>query len=111
MKKISERIFNELMEQEKTQTELAKALDIPISTVNGWITKERTPDVQYLEKICKFLNCDLYWLLDIKNIPYLTQLSDVERDIIHTYREIDEKGKIRLEERAVTLLEEFKENR
>lgn len=108
---VAERIFSILEKKEITQTELAQALNVPVTTVNYWKKKNVNPDPQYLEKICKFLNCDLYWLLDIKDISCLTQLSDAERDIIYTYREIDEKRRIRLEERASALLEEFREEK
>jgi len=109
--KVTERIFEILEKKEITQTELAQALKIPITTVNYWKKKNTNPDIQYIDKICKFLDCDLYWLLDIKEIPYLTQLSETEREIICAYRTIDEKRKVRLEERASVLLEEYEEEK
>lgn len=52
-----------------SQTYLAKAMDIPFSTLNGYINGNREPSLDIVKDLSKHLNCTLDYLLDIPAIP------------------------------------------
>ncbi len=57
--------LRKLIEYNKTtQTELAKKLDISLSTLNGYITDYREPDIHMLSKLAKALNTTTDYLVN-----------------------------------------------
>lgn len=60
---ISERIFDLLKKQKKSQGALSIALGIRQATVSSWKTKGTTPAADLLEKIAEFFNVSVDYLV------------------------------------------------
>jgi len=67
MKEISQRIFDLLKAQGKTQKELAAVLGIDPSSVAGWKRDNTNPKAEYLPLIAKFLNVSGDYLLGLSD--------------------------------------------
>lgn len=60
---LGQRLNIKLKENNLTQKELAKLLNVSTSTLNGYFTDYRTPDYDTLIKLCNVLNTHLDYLL------------------------------------------------
>ena len=60
---MGERLRKLLKERHMTQTQLAKKLDISASTLNGYITGYREPDMQMLSLLAKELDTTTDYLI------------------------------------------------
>lgn len=61
---IGARIRILLEKQGITQTELAKRLDISVSTLNGYVNDYREPDIQTLSQLARELQTTTDYLID-----------------------------------------------
>lgn len=46
-----------LFESGKTQTDLSNDLNIPKSTISGWMNGKRTPKMDKIDMLCKYFGC------------------------------------------------------
>ena len=46
-----------LYESGKTQTDLSQDLNIPKSTISGWMNGKRTPKMDKIDLLCKYFGC------------------------------------------------------
>ena len=65
MKEISQKVFDVLKEQNKTQSELASILGIKQSAIASWKIDNTNPKAEYLPKIANFLNVSVDYLVGI----------------------------------------------
>lgn len=84
-----------------TQDQLANALGIAKTTVSGYETGHREPEMAILYKIMKILNVDANYLFqdEMRELERFENLSHDEREIITKIRRLDNHGK-----RVVTML-------
>ena len=69
MKEISQRIFDLLKVQGKTQKELANVLGIDPSAIAGWKRDNTNPKAEYLPIIAIYLNVSGDYLLGLTDNP------------------------------------------
>ena len=69
MKEISQRIFDLLKAQGKTQKELAVILGIDPSSVASWKIDNTNPKAEYLPIIAKFFNVSADYILGLIDEP------------------------------------------
>jgi len=69
MKEISQKVFDLLKAQGKTQKELATILGIDPSSVASWKRDNTNPKAEYLPIIAKFLNVSSDFLLGLTDNP------------------------------------------
>jgi len=62
-----QRLEQLLNEKGIQQTTLAEHLNMANSTISQWKTGKRSPDIESLMKIAKFLNCTTDYLLGMSN--------------------------------------------
>ncbi len=60
---VNDRIFLTLQQQKKKQNDLAEFLGIKHVAVSNWKTGKSVPNIENLEKIAKFLNVSLDFLI------------------------------------------------
>lgn len=60
---ISQRIFNELNKQNKTQKQMSEFTGIPTSTISAWNKNGTNPSADSIYSIAQFLNVSLEYLL------------------------------------------------
>lgn len=90
--------LKELREQKGvTQAELAQALGVGTSTIGMWESTKRTPSAKTLNKLLKYFNCSIDYLLGSENheqkiIPYfsptISPLTIEEEQLIADYRSL-----------------------
>ena len=77
-----------LKEKNLTLNKLAKAIDYSQSATSKWKTG-RMPQIDVLEKICRYLNISADYLLDLAP-PEITKQ---EKKLIENFRAADQRGK------------------
>ena len=64
MNDVLQRIFNELEKQGQDPTNMCKELDIASSTFFTWKTKNKIPPTEALQKIARYLNVSIDFLVN-----------------------------------------------
>lgn len=81
------KLFNHLCEQSgKTNTEIAKGLDVDKATIGRWRSGERSPKLTLLPKIAEYFNVDIQLFSKSKNL--LNQEEPLFKDPIDAFRYI-----------------------
>ena len=86
---IGEQIKELLYEQKITQKQLAQDLNIPVTTLNGYIRDFREPDVAMLKSIATYFNVTIDYLLDFnlaQSTPGEKSLNAPEMELLRVYR-------------------------
>ncbi len=83
-------IQNLLDNNNMTQKELAKEINIPAATLNGYIKNHHQPDYQTLITIAKFFNVTVDYLLHytVESKPAETKLVNNFRSLDHSQQEL-----------------------
>ena len=85
-----------LLEQEGiTQRELAEALNISTTTLNGYVQNRREPDGKTMVRLASYFNTTTDYIYGITSIrePVTTPYSAEERHLVNIYRGIPEDKK------------------
>jgi len=101
--------LKELRSQQKiSQEELAKALGVSRSTIAGYETKSREPDLSTLVKIAAFFNVSVDYLLDSSEDSCLKfKLTNEEKKLLRNISSLTPNQLAKLNE----FLESLKENK
>lgn len=103
---ISQRIFSILEEKKIKQKDLAVNVGISTSAISDWKKRGTNPAVENISAIADFLEVSLDFLITGKEkSSSADNMSDDERELLEKYKMLDEKDRIRVQERAETLLE------
>lgn len=90
--KFSTRLENLLEERDMTQKQLATALHIAPSTLNGYLRRDREPDYDTLISLAEYFQVSTDYLLDVTEIrrPYyaLDYYDKKEDELLETYRSL-----------------------
>lgn len=78
-----------------TQKELAKALNISASTLNGYIKNRRQPDAKTIIRFASYFNTTTDFIYGVTSIrePFTSPYNADERHLINIYRGIPEDKK------------------
>ncbi len=87
------------------QTEISKLLNISQMAYSYYERGLREPDIKTLIKLSEIFNVSVDYLIENENTR-LDKLTDSERAFLFKYRKLNEKNKIKLEERADIFLEQ-----
>ncbi|MCL2605291.1 MAG: helix-turn-helix domain-containing protein [Defluviitaleaceae bacterium] len=89
---ISSNLTTLLFERDITQKQLAEALKMSPSTINGYITKGREPDIETLIRLALYFNVTIDYLLGF-NVMNKTSdgkmLTKNDNEMIHLFRRMD----------------------
>jgi transcriptional regulator with XRE-family HTH domain len=116
MTSIGERIVFLREERNMSQKELAQKLNITAATLSRYENNIYEPKVVFLHEMCKVLNTTADFLLGLTDVyqrpsdPEQIRLTTQERRLLNYYRLLTTNNKIRITERAQTLLELQKED-
>ncbi len=73
--------FNEILQKsDKTQEEIANAINISEKRISNYISGKSEPNGKILFKICKYLNVSSDYLLGLSNSPKFKTRSGKERE-------------------------------
>lgn len=86
-----EKILNKKL---MTQKELANKLNVPASTLNGYIKGYREPNIQFIKKVVAALNVSADELLDTE-----LKLKKKERKLIQAFRKLSKKQRKKILEK------------
>lgn len=90
--KFSTRLENMLEERDMTQKQLATALHIAPSTLNGYLRRDREPDYDTLISLAAYFEVSTDYLLGVTEIrrPYyaLDYYDKREDELLETYRSL-----------------------
>lgn len=97
------RLENLLEENNLTQKQLSIDLDIAVSTVNGYVKKNREPDFEMLSRLARYFDVSADYLLGLSDDkkPAPSSLNSNEASLIHISRSLSP-------ERQELLLEQAK---
>lgn len=110
---ISQRIFEELKKQKRTQKELAIATGISTSTISAWNKKGALPSADSIVPLARELGVSvLYLLTGEESLESELPLSSDEMKLLENYRMLDHKQKTAVYEHASDLakLAQLEEN-
>lgn len=110
MSDISNRIDNLLTQMQMKRTDLARATNIPVSTIKNWINEGSTPSADAAFKVANYFGITVEWLVTGKNSENKKQdviLSDQENSLIDIYRKLDERDQNALITMAESLLSHY----
>ena len=86
-----DQIMELLQSRDMTQKELAKALSLPVTTLNGYVRGHREPDYETLQRFADYFGVSCDYLLDYsvnkENQTRLTALSAEEYRFIGVCRQ------------------------
>lgn len=88
------RIHNIIDDKDITQKELARRLDIPISTLNGYMTGKHQFPPEVIKAVAETLNVTADYLLEIARDPLRPMsLSCMERTLVEGFRTLSKEQK------------------
>lgn len=91
---IGSRIHNIIDDADITQKELAKRLELPISTLNGYMTGKHQFPPEVVKKVAEILEVTTDYLLGITQEPLRPiSLSRVERTMVERFRTLSKDQK------------------
>lgn len=67
MNKFAERLKELRMENDLSQNELAKRLNISVACVNRWENGLRVPNIDSLIALCEYFGCSADYLIGLEN--------------------------------------------
>lgn len=80
-----EKLEKTLKEQHLTMNKLSKAIGYSQSATSRW-KQGRFPQIDVLEKICRYLNVSADYLLDLDETPPPPKLTDQEQELLEHFR-------------------------
>ena len=89
---IAKKLSNLISEKDITQKQLANELKVSPSTINGYLTKGREPDIEMLLKLSRYFDVTTDYLLGFNSEYVLVAegaLSKKENELITQYRRLD----------------------
>ena len=88
------KIYDLIEDQDITQTALAKRLEIPISTLNGYMRERNKIPLDVIRKIAVELNVTTDYLFDLAKSPERPlSLNNTERKLIENFRSLSKSQK------------------
>lgn len=87
-KRIGQRLNEILAKRGVLQKELAEHIGVPANTISYYLSGERSPDLEKLIKISKFLNISTDYLLGLSDEINI----DIERNAASQYTDLSEKA-------------------
>jgi transcriptional regulator with XRE-family HTH domain len=107
-KKLKENIQKNLIFYRKTQNvtqkQLAEGINTAATTVSGWERGVATPDIDTLFLICNYLHVSLNDMCGILSDEESFSVTADEKNLISTYKKLNDEGRSRLLERAEELI-------
>lgn len=107
-KKLKENIQKNLIFYRKmqnvTQKQLAEGINTAATTVSGWERGVATPDIDTLFLICNYLQVSLNDMCGILSDEESFSVTADEKNLISTYKKLNDEGRSRLLERAEELI-------
>lgn len=107
-KKLKENIQKNLIFYRKmqnvTQKQLAEGINTAATTISGWERGAATPDIDTLFLICNYLQVSLNDMCGILSDEESFSVTADEKNLIATYKKLNEEGRSRLLERAEELI-------
>lgn len=84
-----------------TQKELAEFLGVKQNTVSDWINRGTSPKIEHIYRIADYFSVSFDFLFTNDSLPIIVDAKEIikdrletdERNIIDTYRELDDYGK------------------
>lgn len=67
MNKFAERLKELRMENDLSQNELAKRLNISVACVNRWENGLRVPNIDSIISLCEYFGCSADYLIGLEN--------------------------------------------
>lgn len=97
------RLENLIQERNIKQKDLSAELNFAYSTLNGYVTQHRQPDLQTLVRLARYFDVSTDYLLGLSNEkkPAPSTLNPAEGALIHLYRSL-------IPERQELLIEQAK---
>lgn len=91
-----------------SQTDLCTYIDVGTSTISNWKNRKTDPPAKYIFPICEKMNLSIKWLLigegEIqKKIEMQNTVDEIE--LLNRYKKLSREDKIKVMERAQTLLD------
>lgn len=56
-----------MAEQDVTQAQMSRDLQIPKTTISGWMNGKRAPKMSTLDRVCEYLRCNRSDLMELHN--------------------------------------------
>ncbi len=79
--------IRQLMEDEDiSQRQMAKELNLATSTLNGYLCDTRQPDYSVLSAIARYLSVSVDYLIGNTDLQTMNKLSAQETDLVHLFR-------------------------
>ena len=86
---IANKLTNLISEKDIKQKQLAEVLNVAPSTINGYLTKGREPDIEMLIKLATFFDVTVDYLLDYeKEFSAGRELGENENELISLFRRL-----------------------
>lgn len=94
MSEISSRIDNLLTDKKIKKVDLARSIDIPVTTIKGWI-QGRVPSADAAVKVAKYFDVSVEWLVTGKETDNQKEIniSNEEMKLIQIFRNLNEADK------------------
>lgn len=90
---ISNRIFDLLAAQHKTQTALANAIGTRVATVSAWKAQNTNPSADLIAPIAAYLGVSCDYLCTGEEYTPAAAISEFERELLRVYGSLDAKRK------------------
>ena len=97
-------IINLRLKCNKSQADIARALNLNRTTYNNYETQKATPPLEILIKLADYYNVTLDYLVARPFSNEFGYLSDDEREIITAYREMNNSNKQKYQAEAKGIL-------
>ena len=93
---INERIFILLEKQGKTAKQLSEYIGVKPSSISAWKTENSYPSSKHMIRISEFFDVSIEFLFTGKIMTTSSQLSSDETELVNTYKKLDRRGKVRV---------------
>lgn len=101
---IIDRILEKAEEKNISQADIAKHINKGTAQITSWKKRNCNPPAELIEPIAELLGVTVQWLMTGKE----SEISEEEQKILQLYKNLNNKGKERLEEYAELLSQKYK---
>lgn len=104
---IANRLNELILERRIQKKQVASMIGVPASTLNSWFSRGEDFPAQYVMPLCKILHVSPEKLLDGQDVPLpdipddYVRLSEEERFLVDTIRQLDREGTIVVTNKAI----------
>lgn len=91
--KFGDRLREILEQRELQQKDFAKTMNISVSSLNGYVTNHRLPNILLVKDMAKELGISVDYLLDYQPDPNNLALSPAETELIKALRELPKENR------------------